>query len=61
MKSEKGVVMKGSIRLIVGFLLVFGAVGGMETGTDAQLPLQMIVAAIGLFSMYSATKAMKNV
>ena len=60
MKSEKGVVMKGSIRLVIGFLLVFGAVGGMETGTDAQLPAQLAVAALGLFSMYSATKAMKS-
>lgn len=53
--------MKGSIRLVVGFLLVFGAVGGMETGTDAQLPLQLVVAVVGLFSMYSGTKAMERV
>ena len=33
--------MKGTIRFVVGFLLVFGAVGGMETGTDAQLPMQL--------------------
>lgn len=51
--------MKGSIRVFVGMLLVFGAVGGMETGTDAQLPMQLIVAAIGLYSMHSGTKAMK--
>jgi hypothetical protein len=60
MKSEKGVVMKGSIRMVVGFLLVFGAVGGMETGTDAELPLQLVIAAVGLFSMYSGTKAMEH-
>lgn len=53
--------MKGSIRLVVGFLLVFGAVGGMETGTDAQLPLQLVVAAVGLFCMYSGVKAMERV
>lgn len=52
--------MKGSIRFVVGLLVVFGAVGGMETGTDAQLPLQLAVTALGLFSMYSASKAMKN-
>lgn len=53
--------MKGSIRFFVGFLLVFGAVGGMETGTDAQLPLQLAVAGLGLLSMLSAVKVMKNV
>ena len=52
--------MKGSIRFVVGFLLVFGAVGGMDNGTDAQLPIQIAIAAVGLFSMYSATKAIQN-
>lgn len=52
--------MRGSIRLAVGFLLVFGAVGGMETGTDAQLPMQLLAASIGLLSMYSGTKAMEK-
>jgi hypothetical protein len=52
--------MKGSIRFIVGLILVFGAVGGMDHGTDAELPYQLLIAAVGLFSMYSATKAMKN-
>lgn len=51
--------MKGSIRLVVGFLMVFGAVGGMETGTDAQLPMQLVIAGLGLMAMYSGTKAMK--
>ena len=60
MKSEKGVVMKGSIRLVIGFLLVFGAVGGMDTGTDAQLPLQLAIAAVGLLAMYSGTRAMRT-
>jgi len=53
--------MRGSIRLVVGFLMVFGAVGGMETGTDAQLPLQLLVAGVGLYAMYSGTRAMQTV
>jgi len=53
--------MKGSIRLVVGFLLVFCAVGGMETGTDAELPLHLLVAAVGLFSIYSGVKVMERV
>lgn len=52
--------MKGTIRLAVGFLIVFGAVGGMESGTDAQLPVQLLTAIAGLFLMYSGTKAMQN-
>lgn len=49
--------MKGSIRVLVGFLVVFGAVGGMDTATDLQLIPLMVVASIGLFSMYSGVKA----
>lgn len=53
--------MKGTIRLAVGFLIVFGAIGGMENGTDAQLPAQLLAAVAGLFLMYSGTEAMKRV
>jgi hypothetical protein len=49
--------MKGSIRLVVGFLVVFGAVGGMDTATDMQLIPLVAVAAVGLFSMFSGVKA----
>lgn len=51
--------MKGSIRLVVGFLLVFGAVGGMETVADALL-VQVVTAVIGLGVMYSGVKAMER-
>ena len=57
---KKGNVMKGSIRFVVGLLLVFGSVGGMDNATDAQLPALLAVASLGLFSMYSATKAMRS-
>ncbi len=40
------------IRVIVGFILVFGAVGGMDNATDAQLLPLVAVAALGLVSMY---------
>lgn len=40
------------IRVIVGFFLVFGAVGGIDNATDAQLLPLMAVAALGLVSMY---------
>jgi hypothetical protein len=40
------------IRVIVGFILVFGAVGGMDNATDAQLLPLVAIAALGLVSMY---------
>ena len=52
--------MKGTIRFVVGFLLVFGAVGGMETGTDAQLPMQLGLAMVGLLLLASAAGSLKQ-
>jgi hypothetical protein len=53
--------MKGSIRLVVGFLVVFGAVGGIENaGNDMMLIPLMGVAILGLMSMYSGVKAQNN-
>jgi len=40
------------IRVIVGFFLVFGAVGGMDNATDAQLLPLVAIAALGLVSMF---------
>ena len=60
MKSEKGVVMKGSIRLVVGFLLVFGAVGGLDNPENPVLA-GIVLAAVGLGLMYSGAKAMERV
>lgn len=60
MKSEKGVAMKGSIRVILGIFLVFGAIGGMDTVADALLA-QVAIAVVGLGMMYSGSKAMERV
>ena len=40
------------IRVIVGFLMVFGAVGGLDNATDAQLIPLIAVALLGLTSMH---------
>ncbi len=40
------------IRTVLGFILVFGAVGGMDNATDAQLLPLVAVALLGLTSMY---------
>lgn len=51
--------MKGSIRTVVGFLLVFGAVGGMDAGT-ATFTEGLLLSLLGLGIMYSGVKAMNG-
>jgi hypothetical protein len=41
------------IRAILGFMLVFGAVGGMDNGSDEQL-LGLILVAIGGLAIMAA-------
>ena len=52
--------MKGSIRVFVGLLLTMGAVGGLDAATDAHLLPLIAIAALGLYSMDSGTKAMEQ-
>lgn len=52
--------MKGSIRTIVGLLVVFGAVGGIEQSTDAQLLGGVALAIAGLLVMASGVQALKG-
>jgi len=48
------------IRFIVGLLVVFGAVGGIETATDAEIFPLIGAAALGLILMYFGTEKMKQ-
>ena len=59
MMIEKELKMKGSIRAIVGLLIVFAAAGGLDNATDAQLLPVVAVACVGLFVMLSGVKAME--
>ena len=43
--------MRGSIIMLVSFLIVFGAVGGIEVNPDADLLTLMMVAIGGLIGM----------
>jgi hypothetical protein len=52
--------MRGSIRMIVGFLIVFGAVGSIEIDPNANLMIEMILAGAGLALMFSGVNAMKE-
>lgn len=51
--------MKGSIRTVIGFMLVFGAVGGMDAGT-ATFTEGILLSIIGLGIMYSGVTAMNK-
>ena len=53
--------MKGSIRALVGFLVVFGAAGGMDNATDAQVGMLVVIAVAGLLAMASGVRAMRTV
>jgi len=52
--------MRGSIRMIVGFLIVFGAVGSIEIDPNANLIIEMILAGAGLALLFSGVNAMKE-
>ena len=48
------------IRTVIGFLLVFGAVGGIDNATDAQLPALIFIAMLGLLSMAMGSYKVSN-
>jgi hypothetical protein len=47
--------------MFVGFMLVFGAVGGMDTCTDMELFALAGIASAGMLLMLSGVKAMKEI
>ena len=52
--------MKGTIRVMLGMLLVFGVAGGIDTATDAQLLALIPFALAGFGLMYWGSTAMKE-
>jgi len=52
--------MKGSIRVAIGFLIVFGSVGGMDADPSASILLGLATAVLGLGIMYSGVTAMNK-
>lgn len=53
--------MKGSIRFVVGLLVLFGVAGGIDNATDSQLLTLILVGAASLGVMASGTKEMNRV
>ena len=52
--------MRGSIIMPVSFLIVFGAVGGIEVNPDADLLTLMMIAIGGLIGMLIGVSVMKE-
>ena len=52
--------MKGSIRFVLGLLIVMGAVGGLEAKPDAAIGTVVLLACIGLMVMKSGVDAMNQ-
>jgi hypothetical protein len=52
--------MVGFIRVLVGLIVVFGAVGGMDTSPDSDLLMLVGIAVAGLLVMASGVFAMKG-
>ena len=44
------------IRVVIGFLMVFGAVGGIDNATDGQLIPLLAVVVTGMALMYFGSK-----
>ena len=52
--------MPGTIRVMLGLLIAFAAVGGMDNSTDAQLAVLTVLALMGVAVMYSGVRAMRR-
>ena len=52
--------MQGSIRVFIGFMIVFGAVGTLDFDPTASVWLQGALAIVGLGLMASGVKSMNR-
>ena len=50
--------MKGSIRALVGFLIVFGAMGTLEVDATANAAVQALIGLVGCAIMYNGVSKM---
>jgi hypothetical protein len=53
--------MQGSIRTIIGLIIVMAAAGGLDNATDSQLFPIIAIAIAGLGLMASGVSAMKSI
>jgi len=52
--------MKGSIRIFIGFLLTYGAVGSLDFDPTADVVVALLLASVGLIILYSGVQALKE-
>lgn len=52
--------MNGSIRMLAGFMIAFGAVGTLEIDNSASLLSMLAVGLVGAGIMLSGVNAYKN-
>ncbi len=52
--------MKGSIRVFIGFLMTYGAVGTLDFDPTADVVVALLLASVGLILMYSGVQALKE-
>jgi hypothetical protein len=53
--------MKGSLRVLIGFLMTYGAVGSLDFDPTADVVVALLLASVGLIIMYSGVLALKGV
>jgi hypothetical protein len=60
-KEQRMTTKSAMFVFIVGLLITFGAVGGIEHSvTDSELMSSMLIAIVGLLSMYAGMLGLKN-
>jgi hypothetical protein len=52
--------MQGSIRVFLGILVTFGALGTLDADPSASILVQSLIALVGISFMYSGVKAMNR-
>jgi hypothetical protein len=52
--------MKGSIRFVLGLLITWIAAGSIDNASNDQLVVLALVAMLGLLTMYSGARALKQ-
>ena len=52
--------MKGSIRVMLGLLILVGVAGGIDTATDGELFTLIVISFVGFALMLTGVNAMKH-
>ena len=53
--------MKGSLRILIGFLITYGAVGSLDFDPTADVVVAILLASVGLLILFSGVQALKGI